>query len=203
MKLSTIPGRMLLIMRGARNRVLGFIYRPLFRRCGNDVSLSFIDSYFSFSTIELGDDIYVGRGAKFSASNALIRIGSHVMFGPNVVIRGGNHNTSVKGRFMSQVKEKRPEDDQMVHLVGDNWVGAGATILRGVTVGRGAIVAAGAVVTVDIPPYAIVGGVPAKIIKFRWTPGEIIEHEAMLYNSDQRIPPEELYNAQQLFLLKK
>lgn len=50
----------------------------------------------------------------------------------------------------------------------DVWIGARATILSGVTIGQGAVVAAGAVVTKDVPPYAIVGGVPAKIIKYRF-----------------------------------
>ena len=56
----------------------------------------------------------------------------------------------------------------------DVWIGYGATILSGVHIGQGAVVAAGAVVTSDIPPYAVVGGVPAKVIKYRFTP-ELIE----------------------------
>ena len=56
----------------------------------------------------------------------------------------------------------------------DVWIGYGATILSGVRIGQGAIVAAGAVVTKDVPPYAVVAGVPAKIIKYRF-PAEIIE----------------------------
>lgn len=56
----------------------------------------------------------------------------------------------------------------------DVWIGYGATIMSGVHVGQGAVVAAGAVVTKDVPPYAIVGGVPAKVIKYRFT-DEIIE----------------------------
>ena len=60
-------------------------------------------------------------------------------------------------------------------VVGDDvWIGYGATIMSGVHIGQGAVVAAGAVVTKDVPPYAIVGGVPAKVIRYRFEP-EIVE----------------------------
>lgn len=59
--------------------------------------------------------------------------------------------------------------------VGDDvWIGYRSTILSGVQIGQGAIVAAGSVVTKDVPPYAIVGGVPAKVIKYRF-PQEVID----------------------------
>ncbi|MGN8762155.1 CatB-related O-acetyltransferase [Oribacterium sp. HCP3S3_B9] len=57
----------------------------------------------------------------------------------------------------------------------DVWIGQGAIILSGVHVGQGAVIAAGAVVTKNVPPYAIVGGVPAKIIKYRFEPELINE----------------------------
>ena len=66
------------------------------------------------------------------------------------------------------------------------------TLLSGVHIGRGAIVAAGAVVSKDVPPYSIVGGIPARIIKFRWTIEEILEHEHILYPEEERLAKYEL-----------
>lgn len=60
------------------------------------------------------------------------------------------------------------------------WVGSNVTILKGVTIGRGSVIAAGAVVTKSCPPYSIIGGVPAKVLKARFTPDEIKEHEGKL-----------------------
>ena len=58
---------------------------------------------------------------------------------------------------------------QKVIITNDVWIGMKSTIMGGVTIGNGAIVAAHSVVTKDVPPYAVVGGVPAKIIKYRFT----------------------------------
>ena len=65
--------------------------------------------------------------------------------------------------------------------IGDDvWIGKHSVIMTGVKIGNGAIVAAGSVVTKDVEPYTIVGGVPAKFIKMRFTDEEIKLHEAML-----------------------
>ena len=91
------------------------------------------------------------------------------MFGPNVTVITGDHRIDILDRPMCSITddEKLPENDQDVVIEEDVWVGAGATILKGVTIGNGSVVAAGALVKKDVPPYAVVGGVPAKIIKMR------------------------------------
>lgn len=71
-------------------------------------------------------------------------------------------------------KKQMSSDKNFITIGNDVWIGLNVTILRGVTIGDGAIVASGAVVTKDVPPYAIVGGVPAKIIKYRFNK-DIIE----------------------------
>lgn len=71
-------------------------------------------------------------------------------------------------------------------------MGANVTILMGVKIGRGSIIAAGAVVNNSYPPYSIIGGVPAKFIKFRFTIKEILEHEQILYPQDKRLSIQEL-----------
>lgn len=70
-----------------------------------------------------------------------------------------------------------PPAERRVKIGNDVWIGERAIVLGGVTVGNGAVIAAGAVVTKDVPPYAVVGGVPAKIIKYRFDEEVIKELE--------------------------
>lgn len=92
------------------------------------------------------------------------------MFGPHVTVVTGDHRIDIPDRPMISVRddEKLPENDQDVVIENDVWGGANATILKGVTIGTGSVISAGAVVTKDVPPYSIVGGVPAKVIKMRF-----------------------------------
>lgn len=93
---------------------------------------------------------------------------------------GGDHNTSIIGKYMADVKTKRPEDDQPIQIENDVWVGTGVITLKGVTIHRGAILAAGAVVNLDVKPYSFVGVVPAKHLYFRWSKENISLHEKTL-----------------------
>lgn len=174
-------------------RVLTCLYRPRFAAHGEKFWFDPMGQY-TFSTISVGDDVALGEGAYLIAIRSRIRIGNHVMFGPEVTIRGGNHRTDVVGRFMKSIRdeEKRPEDDLGVVIDDDVWVGTRAVILSGVRIGRGAVVGAGATVTRSVLPYAIVVGNPARLLRFRWDVNTILEHERRLYPEAQRLPREYL-----------
>jgi len=164
------------------DRIIMILFRSLFKSCGKNVRFFPTKSDFHYKTIRIGNDVFIGTGASFIATKSFIEIGNKVMFGPNVTIRGGNHSTHIIGKYMADYRseDKLQEDDQPVIIEDDVWVGTGVIILKGVRIGRGAIVAAGAVVTKDVQKYTIVGGVPAKILKYRWTHDEIKQHEQII-----------------------
>lgn len=150
--------------------------------CGKNVVLGRRLKMSGSKNVFVGNNVSIGEDARFMCTRAKIKFGDNIMFGPNVTCITGGHRTDMPGRYMISItdKEKRPEDDRDIVFEGDNWIGANATILRGVTIGEGAVVAAGAVVTKNVPPYSIVGGVPAKVIKLRFTDEEIAKHKRLL-----------------------
>lgn len=159
--------------------MFSFFVKKSFAKCGKNVHFSPLNSNFSYKTISIGNDVYIGPYAIFSAVKSLT-IGNKVTFGPRVTIMGGNHNFKVVGSYIFDNHEKNEGDDLRVTICDDTWIGCNAIILKGVTIGRGAIVGAGAVVTKDVPPYAIVGGNPAKVIRYRWDEETIEKHEKLL-----------------------
>lgn len=112
--------------------------------------------------IRIGDYSAVGAQS-FLGGQGGIQIGSNVIMGAGVRIFSENHNYEGPDVPIRKQGERR---DRVI--VEDNcWVGAGATILAGARIGTGSIVAACAVVTRDVPPYSVVAGVPARVIKSR------------------------------------
>lgn len=108
---------------------------------------------------------YVGSNCWVTKSD----IGRYVSIGNNVSIGQGEHDLSLPST--STLFYENPYE-QLTHggcqIKADAWIGVDAIILRGVTIGIGAVVAANAVVTKDVPDYAVVAGVPARIIKYRF-----------------------------------
>lgn len=171
-----------------------FLFYSAFDSIGKKVLFHPTNSTFSYKTISIGDNVSIGDHAYFFAAISHIYIGNNIAFAPNVTIRGGNHSSHIVGKLLCDYteKDKRKIDDEPVYIEDDCWIGSNVVILKGVTIGRGSIVAAGAIVNKSIPPYSIVGGIPANVIKFRWDVEHILEHEKQLYSIEDRISKSDL-----------
>jgi acetyltransferase-like isoleucine patch superfamily enzyme len=183
--------RLFIVLAKIRRRVRMKIYSVLFGSHGERFRFD-PDGNYSFRNIFVGCDVSLGVRPFMIAELSRIYVGNGVMFGPEVMIIGGGHNTGVIGRRMINVSEKTGNEDLGVVIQDDVWVGARAIILRGVTVGRGAIVGAGSVVTKSVPSYSVVGGNPADVVSFRFTVQEILAHEMALYSEGNRLRAEDL-----------
>lgn len=135
----------------------------------------------------------IGHHAVLSTPSAKIIIKGNCAIAEHLAIHTGDHARLV-GKFVTDItKANKPQGyDHDVIIEKDVWIGAYVTILQGVHVGRGSTIAAGAVVNKDVPPYSIVGGVPAKVLKYYWTIDQILEHEKALYPENERFSREEL-----------
>lgn len=104
----------------------------------------------------------------------------------NLTVVTGNHTPTV-GVPQYLLAPSHVNDHEMDVIVEEDvWLGTNVTLIAGAHIGRGAVVGAGSIVNKDIPPYAIVVGVPARIVGVKFTVGQILEHEQVLYPENKR-----------------
>jgi acetyltransferase-like isoleucine patch superfamily enzyme len=145
-------------MRGAGELVLG-----------NNVNLSgrscfyFLRGMGAAPRIEIGDHAFVGDACTFSAA-AHIRVGKHCLVSALVRIHDNDgHPLDPERRRRNE--PIRPDEAAPVVIEDNVWIGAGATVLKGVRIGENSVIGTGAVVTADVPANAVVAGNPARVVK--------------------------------------
>jgi len=123
--------------------------------------------------IEIGDHSFVGPDTRIWSAKE-IKVGARVLISHNVNIHDNNsHPLSSKDRhedfveiFKNGLRKNANYNEKEIIIEDDVWIGFNSTIGKGVTIGKGAIVGSNTLVTKDVPPYAVIVGNPARIIKY-------------------------------------
>lgn len=135
-----------------------FCGKMMFLQCGDKVD---IGRKISFSSkISIGNSSSIGD---YTHIHGELQIGNNVMIAPHCAFIASDHNIDNLDIPMNC----QGTTEGKIVIENNCWIGYGSVILNNVNIGEGSVVAAGAVVTKDVAPYAVVGGVPAKVIKYR------------------------------------
>ncbi len=127
--------------------------------------------------ISFGDKVQFGKGCII---NCDISFGNSILVAQNVSFIGKDDHTIYN---VGVTMWDSPRGDSFKTYIDDDvWIGHGAIVVAGVRIGRGSVIAAGSVVVKDVEPYTIVGGNPAKLLKYRFDQDEIRLHESFLNN---------------------
>ena len=146
-------------MKIGQKKIRAFCGKLILDSCGEKVN---IEQNAEFdSSVCIGDNSGIGINCRLGPK---VMIGNNVMMAPNVVIYTQTHETKSLDIPMN---EQGMKSISSVEIGDDCWICERVIILPGVKIGKGCIIAAGAVVTKDVPDFAVVGGVPAKVIKYR------------------------------------
>ncbi|MFA7256075.1 MAG: acyltransferase [Kiritimatiellales bacterium] len=129
------------------------------------------------ANIHVGTHVTINHHTTLGGHGGLT-LGNYVLIGPNCNILTANHSFI---NFNIPISRQGITTDP-VKIEDDVWLGANVVVLPGVTIGRGSIVGANAVVSRDVPPFSIAGGVPARVIKQRFTGNDLIEAQKVKFN---------------------
>lgn len=153
---------------------------------GNNSTFGRGTVFWAPNKMTIGNNVYIG---KYCTLQADMEIGDNIDIANNVGLIGKyDHDYSKVGvsikdaPWIGDASYDFKGKDQKIIIEDDVWIGFGAVVFTGVKIHRGAIVAAGSIVTHDVPPYAIVGGNPARVLGQRFTGEEIEMHEEILYS---------------------
>lgn len=141
-----------------------FVLRLLGVKIGKNLKTLPITTIENPKDIKIGNNVWISKNVALYAHNG-IKIGNDVIIAKDVSLISGDHDFSDKEKKINQQGMKK--SSKPIVIGDDVWIGEKAIVLKSVTVGKGGIIGAGAVVTKDVPPFSVVAGNPAVVIKRR------------------------------------
>lgn len=194
-------------------KIWGKLLTSLYSRRYNNISNSSKVDYSA--KIYNPNNLYMDENTNIDADAVIMNGRAKMIMKKNsgaavgLLVITGNH-MSVVGKNLKQVTNKIKDEldvnhemDKDVIVDEDVWIGARVTLLSGVHLGRGCEIGSGSVVRGNIPAYSVVVGNPCKVVGFRFTPEEIIEHEKIQYKESERLPMDLLQKNYEKFFLNR
>lgn len=169
---------------------------------GKNVDVQYPMYFTNPANVFLYDDTNIFSGATILTHTGKFIMKKHSGAAQGLTVVTGNHYTKVGGWFKDYMR-MGCDDEKDVVVEEDVWIGTNVTLLAGTHLGRGCVVGGGAVVRGKVPPYAVVIGNPAKIVGFKFTPEEVLQHEKVLYPESERLSLDILDKNYDKYFLKR
>lgn len=180
--------------RKAWHKILTVLYHYQFKHISRSARVQYSVKVANPGHLYMGENTNIDDGGIIMNTRANLIIKNNSGAAVGLLAITGNH-MSIVGKNLMQITEKTKDEldpnhemDKDIVVEEDVWIAARVTLLSGAHLGRGCEVGSGSVVRGTIPPYAVVIGNPCKIVGFRFTPEEIIEHEKVQYEESERLP---------------
>lgn len=189
--------------------ILTFWKTPTYPHIDKTAKVDASVKVYNFNNLYMEETTNIDAGATImnTRANVIFKKNSGAAFGLTCVT--GNH-MSIVGLNLKQINDKVKDEmdinhemDKDIVVEEDVWIGNHVILLSGVHVGRGSEIGAGSVVRGNVPPYSVVIGNPCKVVGFRFTPEEIIEHEKKQYKEEDRLPGDLLQKNYEKYFLNK
>ena len=165
-----------------------------YRHIQKSSSVHYTAQVYNHENLYMAENTNIDGGAVIMNARAKLIFKKNSGAAVELLAITGNH-MSVVGKNLKQITDKikdkldvNHEMDKDLVVEEDVWIAARVTLVSGAHIGRGCEIGSGSVVRGNIPPYAVVIGNPCKIVGFRFTPEEIIEHEKAQYDESERLP---------------
>lgn len=162
-----------------------------FASFGNNSNIEYPNFIIGFKNISIGNNVWINSFALLNCPVGQLIIKDHVSVAQKLTVITFNHIYDSQNLLPEDKDWGTNLSHQKVIVNEHVWIGANVTLLPGCIIGRGSIVAAGSICPgKEYPPYTIIGGNPAKVIKFRLTLEQQIQHELKYFKKEDQISPE-------------